>query len=165
MLAAVQIRPVRPDEYTAVGEVTVNAYVGDELLPADSAYVSRLADAAARAEAAELLVAVDEAGAVLGSVTFVQPGSRYIELARSGEAEIRMLGVSPNLRGQGLGVALVQACVERARACGVVRLRLSTQPNMVQAQGLYQRLGFIRTPELDWSPMPDFELLTYALDL
>jgi ribosomal protein S18 acetylase RimI-like enzyme len=165
MFESVQIRPAQPEEYSAVGEVTVNAYVGDELLPAGAAYVAQLADAAGRAAASELLVAVDEADTVLGSVTFVQAGSRYSEVAGPGEAEIRMLVVDQKARGQRLGEALVRACIERAKAIGVARIRLCTQPNMVRALPIYLRLGFVRTPELDWSPLPGVTLLAYALEL
>jgi ribosomal protein S18 acetylase RimI-like enzyme len=165
MLASVQIRPARPEEYAAVGELSVKVYVGDGLLPPGSTYVDQLADAAARATGSELLVAADEAGVVLGSVTFVQFGSHYSELARPGEAEIRMLVVDPKSRGQGLGVALVRSCLDRAKERGAVRMRLSTKPNMIRALPIYLRLGFVRTPELDWSPAPGVELLTYALEL
>ena len=41
---------------------------------------------------AELWVAADERG-VVGTVTFVEPGSALCEIARDGEAEIRSLAV------------------------------------------------------------------------
>jgi hypothetical protein len=37
----------------------------------------------------------------------------------------------------------------------------STEP----AHRLYQRLGFVRCPERDWSPLPGVELVVYRLDL
>jgi hypothetical protein len=42
---------------------------------------------------------------------------------------------------------------------------LSTDPLMTTAHRLYERLGFTRLPERDWSPVPGAELLVYALDL
>ena len=45
---------------------------------------------------------------------------------------------------------------------------LSTQRTMHAAHRLYERLGFVRTPERDWNPIPhlgDFTLLTYELTL
>jgi ribosomal protein S18 acetylase RimI-like enzyme len=42
---------------------------------------------------------------------------------------------------------------------------LSTDPRMTAANRLYERLGFARLPERDWSPAPDVDLLVYALDL
>jgi hypothetical protein len=42
---------------------------------------------------------------------------------------------------------------------------MSTQPDMVHAHRIYHRLGFARTPERDWSPVPGLQLLTYAIEL
>ena len=36
---------------------------------------------------------------------------------------------------------------------------------MATAHRLYERLGFVRTPERDWSPSPDVDLLAYRLPL
>ena len=35
----------------------------------------------------------------------------------------------------------------------------------VTAHRLYARLGFVRTPERDWTPMPGVNLLALRLDL
>ena len=45
------------------------------------------------------------------------------------------------------------------------RLVLSTQSGMHAAHRIYRRLGFVRTPERDWEPVPGLGLLTYALEL
>ncbi|MET7437677.1 GNAT family N-acetyltransferase, partial [Streptomyces sp. NPDC005568] len=96
-------------------------------------------------------------------------GNAMAELARPGEAEIRMLAVAPQARGRGAGEALVRACVDRARATeGCVRVVLSTQRTMRAAHRIYERLGFVRTPERDWNPVPELDdilLLTYELTL
>ena len=166
----ITIRQATPDEYTALGEITAQAYLGDGLLDFGEAdqYVGELRDVAKRAVAAEVLVAV-EAGRVLGGVTFVPAGGPMADIARAGEAEIRMLAVAPEARGRGTGEALVRACVERARAVdGCVRVVLSTQRTMHAAHRIYERLGFVRTPERDWNPLPDLTdltLITYELIL
>jgi ribosomal protein S18 acetylase RimI-like enzyme len=163
--ASVEIRSARPDEYSAVGDLSVAVYLGDQLVPPGAAYLEHLADAADRAATAELLVAVDEHGRVLGSVTFVPHGSPYTEIAGPGEAEIRMLVVAAAARGRGLGEALVRACLARARDGGATRIRLSTQDNMIGAHPIYRRLGFLATPDRDWSPVPGVHLRAYELDL
>ncbi|MFE5219215.1 GNAT family N-acetyltransferase, partial [Streptomyces sp. NPDC056626] len=51
---------------------------------------------------------------------------------------------------------------------GCARVVLSTQRTMHGAHRLYGRLGFTRTPDRDWNPLPkldDFTLLTYELTL
>ena len=157
------IRAARPAEYDRIGELTARVYVDGGFTPADSPYLPTLRDAGTRAGGAELLVAVD-GGRLLGSVTFATGGSPYAETASTpDEAGFRMLVVDPAARGRGVGEALVRACIERAERSGARLVRLSTQPDMHAAHRLYERLGFVRTPELDWSPSPGVDLITYAL--
>ncbi|MEU4149729.1 GNAT family N-acetyltransferase [Streptomyces sp. NPDC026659] len=164
------IRPARPDEYAELGDITAHAYLQDGLLDFgdDDAYLHELRDVAKRAAAAEVLVAVRD-GVLLGGVTFVPSGGPMADIAGADEAEIRMLAVAHAGRGQGAGEALVRACVERARAVeGCVRVVLSTQPTMRAAHRIYARLGFVRTPERDWNPLPgllEIALLTYEFTL
>ncbi|MFF5258976.1 GNAT family N-acetyltransferase [Actinomadura viridis] len=160
----VTVRPARPDEYARVGELTVEVYVHGGLVSPSSGYVHTLRDAADRATATELLVA-EVGGEIAGAVAYCPPGSRYAELAGPDEAEFRMLAVLERARGGGAGRALVLECVDRARRAGLAALRLSTQRNMLQAQRLYERMGFARTPERDWAPVPGVDLITYTLDL
>lgn len=160
------IRTATPEEYDAIGELTARVYVDAGFMPHDAPYVSDLRDAATRGREADLLVAVDGTGALAGSVTYVTPGSPYAELAtRPDEAEFRMLVVDPTARKRGIGAALVGACVERARAQSRRRMRLSTDQAMTDAHRLYERLGFVRTPDRDWHPVPHIKLLAYALTL
>jgi ribosomal protein S18 acetylase RimI-like enzyme len=166
------VRRALPGEYGTLGEITAQAYLGDGLLDfgESDGYLVRLRDVARRAAAAEVLVAADRDGTVLGGVTHVpSAGNALAELARPGEAEIRMLAVAPQARGRGAGEALVRACVDRARATeGCVRVVLSTQRTMRAAHRIYERLGFVRTPERDWNPVPELDdilLLTYELTL
>ncbi|MGW4196722.1 GNAT family N-acetyltransferase [Streptomyces sp. NPDC005004] len=164
------IRQARPDEYAELGEITAQAYLQDGLLDfgEGDAYLTELRDVAKRAAAAEVLVAVRD-GVLLGGVTFVPSGGPMSDIAGAGEAEIRMLAVAHAGRGQGAREALVRACVERARAVeGCVRVVLSTQPTMRAAHRIYARLGFVRTPERDWNPLPglpEIALLTYEFTL
>ena len=165
-MTGLTIRTARPDEYDAVGALTAGVYVDAGFVPADAPYVADLRDAAARGRDAELLVALDGAGTLAGSITYVTPGTPYAELAtRPDEAEFRMLVVDPTVRKRGTGAALVGACVERARAQARRVMRLSTDQKMTDAHRLYERLGFVRTPDRDWYPVPSITLLAYALTL
>ncbi|MGW0840847.1 GNAT family N-acetyltransferase [Streptomyces sp. NPDC002787] len=166
----ITIRQISPDEYPTLGEITARAYLADGLLDFGESdeYLGELRDVAKRAAAADVLVAVEE-GRVLGGVTFVPAGGPMADIAGPGEAEIRMLAVAREARGRGAGEALVRACLERARAVdGCARVVLSTQSRMHAAHRIYERLGFTRTPERDWNPVPhldDLLLLTYELTL
>lgn len=161
------VREARPDEHEAVGRLTVQVYEAGGW--ANPEYVPTLQDAAGRAAAATVLVAVEDDGSaderLVGAVAVATRGGEYAEQAGPGDAVVRMLVADPAVRGRGIGEALMRACLDRARADGCVRVRLSSQPDMVAAHRLYARLGFVRVPELDWRPLPEVELLAYVLEL
>jgi GNAT superfamily N-acetyltransferase len=148
-------------EIDAAGAVVAAAYAVDEL--ADERYRSMLRDAHDRAEHATLLVAVDDTGSVLGTVTYALAGRPYAEVSRPGEAEFRMLGVAPQGQGRGIGRALVQACLDRAASDGATAVAICTMTAMTSARRIYERLGFTRDPARDWSPVPGIELLGYVV--
>lgn len=160
----VEVRPVRPNEHERAGELTVAAY---EALPGGVVgdYGLVLADVAGRVAGAVVLVADDD-GDVVGTVTYVPDStSPFAEDLREGEGGIRMLAVDPVVQGRGVGGALVDACIHRAREDGRRGLFLSSTPLMTAAHRIYERAGFVRTPERDWCPWPDFPLWTFALGL
>lgn len=160
----VRIRPARVDELDEVGRLTVAAYAADGVVTADDPYAEHLADAAERYRNALLLVAEDDDG-LLGTATVVSAGSPLVEMCLPGEVEVRMLAVDPAARGRGVGELLARACVDVGREQGCERVILSSGTWMVVAHRLYERLGFSRVPERDWSPRPDVQLLAYELPL
>jgi ribosomal protein S18 acetylase RimI-like enzyme len=157
------VRLALPVELDAAGEVVRAAYAADGV--GHDSYHRVLADARDRSRDADLAVAVDPDGTVLGCVTFALPGSRWAELSRPGEAEFRMLGVAPAGRGRGIGTALVRWCLDRARADGAHRLVICSESSMLAAHRIYTRIGFVRRPDLDWSPIEDVQLIGFALEL
>ncbi|MCB0913632.1 MAG: GNAT family N-acetyltransferase, partial [Propionibacteriaceae bacterium] len=105
------VRRAEASEYAAVGELTVQAYLADGGLPAGDPYYELLRDAAGRDTDAELWVAADADGTLLGTVTWCPAGSGYRELGGAGEGEFRSLAVAPEARGRGVGEALVRHCL------------------------------------------------------
>jgi GNAT superfamily N-acetyltransferase len=157
-----EIREARSEELGEIGLLTGEVYVGEGYIATSDAYVHELADAARRAVGAELWAAVED-GQVLGTVTFCPVGSAYREIAHDDEGEFRMLAVAKQARGRGVGQSLVQHCVDRSRALGYAGVRMSTMDKMTDAHRVYERLGFTRSPDDDWSPTPGVLLLAYSL--
>ena len=160
---ALSVEPARPEDYDRIAELTVGVYVDGRL--ASDGYTPQLADVAGRASRAELLVVRDGRERVVGSVALVLRGDFGEVTASDEEAAFRMLVVDPSAQGQGIGQLLVSTCLDRARAAGKHRVVISTDPRMTTAHRLYERLGFTRLPERDWSPMPGTDLLVYTRDL
>jgi len=161
------IRPVEPSDYEALGELTVAAYhdVAPDV-PGQNEYDARLRDVGRRARESCVLVAVAPDGQVLGGVTYVSgPEDPYSEELRDDEAGMRMLAVDPAVQRGGIGRALTVECLRRARAAGKRRLVLHTGPWMPGAVHLYESMGFVRDPSIDFTPVPGIDLLAYAFDL
>jgi GNAT superfamily N-acetyltransferase len=167
---AVEVREARSvGEVEAAGRVTVAANA--EFAPADphgpfqptwAGYLVSMADAAGRAADGVLLVAVEGDGRVVGTVTlYLAAGS---EQWRPTDAMFRFLAVDPAARGRGIGRALFQACLDRARAVGKRRMALHTTEWMETARAMYERAGFQREPEGDIR-LPGLTILAYAADL
>ncbi|MFC9894414.1 GNAT family N-acetyltransferase [Nocardia sp. NPDC127579] len=162
--AALVIRDATPVEYDAIGELTVEVYVGEGYVRPDSPYTAELGDTATRAAAARILVALHE-GRVVGSLTVAPPGTPYAEIARPGELEFRMLAVSKLARGLGAGSALVRTVLGLAEADGYEAVALTTMPAMVDARRIYDRLGFVPVPERDWRTTAGEQLRVLRLQL
>jgi GNAT superfamily N-acetyltransferase len=169
-----KIRSILPDECDALGEITVAAYrqlmAGQEL----GGYEEVLRDVASRSDDCDVIVAVGANDhVVLGGVTYVPDASRSMsEFSDPDAAGIRMLAVDPEHQGAGIGGALVEACIARARAQHRKRIILHSTAVMEVARAMYEQLGFDTAPELDawvtdepYSEENPLRLIAYVLTL
>jgi len=157
------IREIRPEEFEALGELTVRAYAA---IPGetDVGYHDELRDVTRRAALVPVLVAADADGRVLGGVSYVPgPGTPYSESERPDEAGFRALAVDPTAARRGIGRALAEACIARARTAGRQGMALYTRPSMLAAQRLYESLGFHRDRARDWEFEPGEWLWSYVI--
>lgn len=163
----VHVRPAHTSELAEIGELTAAAYTADGLLSDDDPYLDHLRDATTRAHEAELYVAAleDQPATLAGTVTFCPQGSPWAELARPGEGEFRMLAVASAARRRGVAQALVGVCLQRSSELGYSAVVLGSLPAQQPAHRIYERLGFRRTPDLDWSPVEGVDLLAFRRDL
>jgi len=82
-----------------------------------------------------VLVALDGGERVIGQLDAAARRDRPAEIG---------MAVAKEWRGRGVGTALMQACVEWARALGIHKLALQVWPHNEPALRLYERFGFER---------------------
>jgi GNAT superfamily N-acetyltransferase len=106
-------------------------------------------------------IVAEEGGALVGTV-LLYPAGAAVTLEWP---EVRLLAVAPAARGKGVARRLMEECIRRARAAGAPALTLHTADIMAAAMRLYERMGFVRAPELDFSPAPEITVKGYRLPL
>ena len=157
------VRAAHPTELAEIGDIRLAAYRADGFLSPDSSYAAVLHGLGATGNG-RVLVAVD-GDRILGTV-MLQYWPEAGEVVRGPEeAEIRALAVAPSAQRMGAGSALLQAVITEAEGNGVRYLALCSLPEMRAAHRMYERAGFVRLPERDWSPQPGTQLLAYGMPL
>lgn len=169
-MSGLTIRSAGPDDRAAIQAVTLAAY--QEYTATIGAHWTGyrqniIATLAAAAPGTQIVALEDDrvVGAVLlypAGAAIQKPGGTTLTLAWP---EVRLLAVAPSARGRGVGAALMNECIRRARTAGASALTLHTTDLMQAAMRLYERLGFERARELDLEPAPGIVAKGYRLDL
>jgi GNAT superfamily N-acetyltransferase len=150
-----RIRDARPGDREGILEVTLSAFreYADLMGSSWEGYKQNILATLAEAELTEQIVA-EKRGAIVGAVVLLPAGTVVARRESSpsplASPEVRLLAVVPHARGQGIGKALVSACIRRATRSGDSFLTLHTSDMMRVAQRLYKRMGFVHTPDLDF---------------
>ncbi|MFC6454590.1 MULTISPECIES: GNAT family N-acetyltransferase [Paenibacillus] len=154
-LSTLTIRDAAASDREAIQHLMLAAYVQYEAVmapPRWEAYREGILAAVDNEKAIATLVA-EQDGEIVGSVQmFVSSEAAY------GRPEleihtpiIRLLSVLPSARGQGVATELIIESVKRTIALGAPVLHLHTSDLMQSAVRLYERLGFERAYDKDFS--------------
>jgi GNAT superfamily N-acetyltransferase len=165
------IRDARPSDRGAILAATLAAYeqyAAALAPPLWAMYRQSIQATLADVRPAAQIVA-EEGGALVGTVllypagaVMANPGGTPVPLEWP---EVRLLAVPPAARGKGVARRLMEECIRRARAAGAPALTLHTADIMSVAMRLYERMGFARAVELDFSPAPGIVAKGYKLPL
>ena len=132
--------------------ITQATTVSDQLVDAFARLLPQLSSSAAAptreqlaaivaSPATTILLALDDEGGVIGSLTLV-----LFRTPSGSRAWIEDVVVDENARGQGAGEALVEEAIRLAAEAGVRTVDLTSRPTRNAANSLYEKIGF-RTRE------------------
>jgi len=130
---------VSVDEAKQVDDELVDAFARliPQLSRSNPAPTREQLDEIVRSEASHLLVARDDAGAIVGSLSLV-----LFRIPTAVRAWIEDVVVDEAARGQGVGEALNREALRIAKDAGAVTVDLTSRPSREAANRLYQRIGF-----------------------
>jgi len=129
------------------------------------AYLENILDVRSRFGIADVIVA-ELNGKIAGTVTLFLKAAHFTPEGWPEEwAGVRLLAVHPDYRDRGIGRALMEECIRRARNAGKTAIGLHTSVLMAVARRMYEKMGFQRAPEYDYHPAPDVVVMAYRLDL
>jgi predicted N-acetyltransferase YhbS len=156
------IEDARPADLPDIEAMTLAAYgeYASQIPDHWDLYRADILATLADPQPAQQLVA-RRAGQIVGGVLLYPPDVA----AGHPDPVVRLLAVHPDQRGAGVGTALMQACIRRARQSGAPTLVLYTSVLMRAAIRLYERLGFTRAPELDVEAALGLIIIGYRLNL
>jgi ribosomal protein S18 acetylase RimI-like enzyme len=108
--------------------------------PKLAATLSKMADLAASGE----IIVAEADSEIAGAVAYIPPGAPKAAFFEPNWPVIRMLVADPARRGLGIGKALTQECLRRARRDRAEVIALHTSPIMTVALPMYLRMGFAK---------------------
>jgi GNAT superfamily N-acetyltransferase len=152
------IHDARDRQLDELGELMVSVYSSLDGFPSEGAQpgyyeVLRSVRRLAEKPGTKVLAASIENVIVGGVVYFsdmTQYGSGGTAIREKNASAFRLLAVSPQARGMGIGVALVAQCIHLAKQAGHGQVVIHTTDAMKVARRMYERLGFARSPDLDF---------------
>ena len=143
-MAEIRLRDYQSSDAENLNRIAVSAF--DQFRnhysdwPAMRAGLSKTSDLGVSGE----VIIADLQGAFAGAVAYFGPNSQKAAFFDQRWPIIRMLVVDPAFRGKGIGRALSDECVARARRDGSPIIALHTSPIMSVALPMYLKMGFAK---------------------
>lgn len=152
----IHLREFTPNDALAVNALAVAAF--EQFMPAYTdwpifrAKIEGMSNLAATGE----IIVAELNEKLVGAVAYVGQHQPKSEFFAPEWPIMRMLVVAPESRGHGVGRALAEECILRARRDGASVFALHTSEIMTVALPMYQRMGFIW-----WADAPSIHGVRY----
>ncbi|MEJ1223660.1 GNAT family N-acetyltransferase [Sediminicola sp. 1XM1-17] len=153
------IREARPSEFESIGNLLVKVYSQLKGFPSPEEqpeYYERLQYIGKFTELPQtkLFVAITLDGIIGGAVVYfgnmLHYGSGGTATKETNASGFRLLAVDPTYRGQGLGKLLTESCIHMAKSEKQHQLIIHSTKAMQTAWNMYEKMGFVRSHDLDF---------------
>jgi GNAT superfamily N-acetyltransferase len=153
------IRSANVYEYASIGALMVHAYSNLDgfIKPREHpGYYEMLRNVGALTEkpGTEIIVGVTSDNKLAGAVVYFNDMQYYASggtaTQEKNSAGFRLLAVSDEMRGQGVGKQLTLECIRKAKENKLKQVIIHTTLAMQNAWAMYERIGFRRSEDLDF---------------
>lgn len=153
------IRNAKKEEFKVIGDLMVQVYSSIKGFPNINEQpeyydVLRNVGDLTKNPNIELIVAVSEQGKIGGAVVYFSDMKDYgaggTATKEKNASGFRLLAVDSSTRGLGLGKELTIECIKRGKKSNSEQIIIHTTKAMKTAWGMYERLGFKRSEDLDF---------------
>lgn len=168
--SAYLIRKANPSEFSEIGKLLIDVYSQLDGFPKENempSYYKMLENVGEFTiqTSSELLVAIEDetiVGAVVYFDDMTNYGSGGIATLEQNTAGFRLLAVSNNARGKGIGYLLSTECIKKATESNLNQMIIHSTLAMKNAWKMYDALGFERSEDLDF---PQGQMTVYGFRL
>jgi GNAT superfamily N-acetyltransferase len=167
------IRNATPDEFALIGKLMVQVYSQLDGFPKETeqpkyyAMLANVGELTTKPET-ELIVAVSPDNSIAGAVVYFGNmnyyGSGGTATLEKDSAGFRLLAVSFDARGKGIGKLLTEECIKKAQQTNRKQLIIHTTKAMQTAWKMYEQMGFKRAERFDFI-QGDLEVYGFLLPL
>jgi len=154
------IAVAKTSELSSVGKLMAEVYSNLDGFPSEAdqpAYYKQFYSLSDLVESTttEVIVAKDLRGQIMGGVVYFPEMANYgaggiATTSIQNASAIRLLFVVREAQGHGLGRQITQHCIELAQQFNHSQVVLHTTNFMPAAWGLYEDMGFVRYPDIDF---------------
>lgn len=134
-----RIRNIQPEDNPKIAKVIRNVFIELDAPKVGTAYADPILDTLFEVyqKPKSTYFVIENDGVILGG-----GGIAPLENADENICELQKMYFAPQARGLGLGLELIQLCLEFAKNQGFKTCYLETLPFMTAAQKLYKKVGF-----------------------
>ena len=134
-----QIRKIKKEDNAQIAKVIREVFISDDYPKTGTAFEDLQLDFmfATYDKPKSIYFVVEENNRIIGGA-----GISQLDNSEENICELQKMYFLKEARGKGIGHEMILKCIEKAKEFGFEKCYLETLPNMLDAQKLYQKVGF-----------------------
>lgn len=135
----IRIREIQQKDNQAVAAVIRNVFISDDYPKTGTAYEDPQLEHMFETyqQPKSIYFVIEREGKIVGGA-----GISQLQNSEENICELQKMYFLEEARGKGWGALMIQKCLEKASEFGYEKCYLETLPKMLNAQKLYQKVGF-----------------------